>query len=65
MARAVMDGRPDVQSADAVAAGVQQVLRLGQAVGRYLELGLNDATPLGVRRGVSDAPEEGQLMDRQ
>ena len=60
-----MDGRADVERPDAVAAGVQQILRLGQAVGRDLELGLDDAPPPGIRHRVADAAEERQCIGRQ
>ncbi len=62
---AFMDGFANVERTDPVTAGMRQVLRLGQAVGRNLELGLDDATSPGVRCRIADAAEERQSVGRQ
>lgn len=43
-------------------AGMQQVLRLGQAIGWNLELGFDDASSPGVRCRIPDAAEEWQAV---
>ncbi len=62
--RAVVDRLADIERTDTVAAGMQQVLRLGQAVRRNLQLGFDDPPAPGVGRCVADAAEERQAMGR-
>ena len=62
---AVVKVAANVQRADALAAGVQEVLRLGQAVRGDFELGLDDASAPGVRGRVANAAEEGESVCRK
>lgn len=64
MARAIIDGQPDVESAHAVTTCVQEILGLREAIGRHLELGFDDASAPGVRRGVADTSEEREVVSR-
>ena len=59
----VVDGLADVDRTDPVTAGMQQVLRFGQAVRRNLEFGLDDSPAPGVGRCVADAAEERQAAE--
>ena len=52
--RAVEAG-PNIERANAVATGFDQVVSFAQAVGRHLAARFNDASTPGIRRGIANA----------